>query len=149
MVWDGSDLKDHLVQLSCHRKGHFPLDQVVQSPIPPWSWTLPGMGHPWLLWKPVSVPHHSHSKVFFLNIWSKSTLYQSETIPLILSLHALIKSPLQISCSCPSFESWKWVCRKDRRLVWFHIKLHWKEYGYKYNRYKALYLAGKEKGFFF
>ena len=55
-------------QPPCYRQGHFPLDQVVQSPIQPGLQCFQEGGIHGPAGQPVSVSHHTHSKEFLPNI---------------------------------------------------------------------------------
>ena len=50
------------------------------QPHPAWPCVLPGRGHSQPHWQHVAASHHSHSKEFLPNIYSKSTLFQFRTI---------------------------------------------------------------------
>jgi len=50
MIWVRSDLKDHLVQPPLPSTGKPSTTPGCSKPCPTWPWTLPGRGHPQLLW---------------------------------------------------------------------------------------------------
>ncbi|NWR78975.1 CCD33 protein, partial [Centropus unirufus] len=85
MVWVGRDLKNHPVPIPCHSSGR-------SKPYPTWPSTSPGAHYSSV--QPGQGSRHSHSKIFLLKISYKFLLFHElRTVPLILSLHSLIKSP--------------------------------------------------------
>ena len=80
-------------QPPCHGQGHLPLDHIAQSPIQSVLEHFQGGDIHSFSAQPVPVPHHPQSKEFRPYIWSKSTLFHLEVITLVLSPHALAKSP--------------------------------------------------------
>ena len=58
--------KCHPVQLPCIEQGHTQVDQVTQSLVQPGLESLQGWSIYHLSGQPVPVPHHFHSKIFFL-----------------------------------------------------------------------------------
>ena len=70
---------------------------------PTWPWALPGRGKPqllWATWARVSPP--SWGKNFFLIANRNLPSFSSEPLPLVLSLHPLVKSPSPSFLSAPS-----------------------------------------------
>lgn len=93
MVWVGKGLKrSSTVQALCHGYGHFPLDQVTQSPVQPGfahlqEWDIHSFPE-----QPIPVPYHLHNKKFLPNVIAEPTL-SLKPFPFVPSLHALVKSP--------------------------------------------------------
>jgi len=89
MVFLGRDLKYHLVPTPPHHgQGHLPPDQFDQSPIQADIEYWQGGDIHSFSGQPVPGPHHPHSEEF-LNLPS----FSLKPLPLVLSLHALGKSP--------------------------------------------------------
>ena len=86
--------RGHLAQPPCHKQGHLQLDQVSQSPFQPNLENFQGGDIYNFSGQPVPVFHHPHSKQYLRYIKLKSTVFQFNPITLVLSLHALVKSPL-------------------------------------------------------
>ena len=91
MVWVGRDLKDHLVPTPLPWAGTPSTRPGAQSPIQPGLEHCQGGGSHSFSGQPVPVPQHPHREEFFLCIWSKC--FSVKPFPLVLSLHALVKSP--------------------------------------------------------
>jgi len=94
MVWVGKDLKGHLIPTPLHGQGHLLLDQVAQSPIQPGLEHFQGggaftasLGNLFKYLTSLMV------KNFILISNLDITCFSLKPLPLVLSLHALVKSP--------------------------------------------------------
>ena len=93
MVWVGRELKDLLVPTPCHGQGHLPLDQAAESPV------QPGLEHFREGASAASLGNLFQGlttftvKNFFLTSNLNLPSFGLKPLPLVLSLHALVKSP--------------------------------------------------------
>ena len=72
--------KSHLAQLSYNEWGHPQLDQIAQSLVQPPPENLQRWGIHYICGQPVPVPHHSYCKSLLPYIYTKSPLFNFETI---------------------------------------------------------------------
>ena len=93
MVWVGRDVTDHLVQPPCHGQRHLSLDQGAQSPVQADLEHCQGGGSHSFFGQPVPVPHTLIGEDFFLISDLNLPCLSLKPSPLVLSLHALVKSP--------------------------------------------------------
>ena len=92
MILVGGGLKNHLAPTLLCERGHLPLDQVAQSPIQPGLEHFQGAGIHNFSRQLVPVPHNTHGKEFLMSNL-KLPSFSLKTLPLVLSLQALFKSP--------------------------------------------------------
>jgi len=94
MVWVGRDLKDHAVPAPVPWAGTPSTRPGCSKPHPTWSWTLLGRGQPQLLFgnlcQCLTTPL---VKNFFLIFSLNLPSFSLKPLPLVLSLHAVVKSP--------------------------------------------------------
>jgi len=92
MVWVGRNFKDHLVPSPCHEQGHLPLDQVAQSSIQPGLEHCQGGASTASLSNLCQCLITLIVKNFFLISSLNLPSFSFKPLPLLLSLHALVKS---------------------------------------------------------
>ena len=98
------NLKDHLVPTSLPWAGTPSTRPSCSKPHPAWPWTLLGTGHLQLLWATCSSvsPPPFILKNFFLISGLNLPSFSLKPLPLVLSLHALVKSSSPAFLQAPS-----------------------------------------------
>jgi len=92
MICTGKGLTEQLIPKPCHGQGHLPLDQVAQSPIQPGLELLQGGASTASLGNLLQCLTTLIVKNFFFIPSLNLPSFSLKPLPLVLSLHALVKS---------------------------------------------------------
>ena len=121
MVWVGRDLKDHLVPTPLPWAGTPSTRPGCSKSHPAWPWTLPGRGQPQLRWDNLFQCLTSLIvKNFFLISSLNLPSFTLKTLPLVLSLQALVKSPSPAFLQAP-LRYWKAALRSLHSLLFSRL----------------------------